>query len=78
MKIKRVEILQNIAAKLGLLKNQIELENQINFYNNNIGSENLMCGLLNYIYGWNLVNLNKKEKNYPGIDLGDEKKKIFK
>lgn len=76
MKIKRVEILQNIAAKLGLLKNQIELENQINFYNNNIGSENLMCGLLNYIYGWNLVNLNKKEKNYPGIDLGDEKKKI--
>lgn len=76
VKIKRNEALQSIAGKLGWLKNQIELENEINLYNNNIGSENFMCGLLNLIYSWNLINLNQKDKNFPGIDLGDENKKI--
>mgnify|MGYP000673018705 len=33
--------------------------------------EDIMCEVLNRVYGWHLVNLNTKEKNYPGIDLGD-------
>ncbi|MBQ8823242.1 MAG: SMEK domain-containing protein [Lachnospiraceae bacterium] len=34
--------------------------------------EDIMCKVLNDIYGWELVNLNRQKKNYPGIDLGDE------
>ena len=33
--------------------------------------EDVMCEVLNRLYGWNLKNLNYEEKNYPGIDLGD-------
>lgn len=76
MKLKRVEVMKSVTEKLGWFKSQIELENEINFYDNNIGSEDFMCGLLNYVYGWHLVNLNKKDKNCPGIDLGDEENRV--
>ncbi|MDD6207991.1 MAG: SMEK domain-containing protein [Clostridiales bacterium] len=33
--------------------------------------EDIMCEVLNRVYGWHLKNLNYEEKNYPGIDLGD-------
>lgn len=76
MKIVRTEILEKIADRLSWLKSKLELENAICLYNNNIGSEDFICGLLNLVYGYNLVNLNKYKKNYEGIDLGDLKNKI--
>lgn len=33
--------------------------------------EDIVCHLLNAIMGYDLVNLNRGKKNYPGIDLGD-------
>lgn len=33
--------------------------------------EDIVCHLLNLTFGYDLANLNKKKKNYPGIDLGD-------
>lgn len=33
--------------------------------------EDIMCEVLNRVYGWHLKNLNYEEMNYPGIDLGD-------
>ena len=38
MKLKRVEVMKSVTEKLGWFKSQIELENEINFYDNNIGS----------------------------------------
>lgn len=76
MKIVRTEFIQNIAEILGWFKNQIELENEVCLFNNNIGSENFMCGLMNLVYGFQLINLNQGEKNFAGIDLGDEKNRI--
>ena len=35
--------------------------------------EDIMCNVLNRVYGWHLKNLNYEEKNFPGIDLGDAK-----
>lgn len=76
MKIVRTELLEKIADRLSWLKSKLELENAICLYNNNIGSEDFVCGLLNLVYDYNLVNLNKYKKNYEGIDLGDLKNKI--
>lgn len=33
--------------------------------------EDIMCEILNRVYGWKLNNLNTKRQNFPGIDLGD-------
>ena len=49
----------------------IKLNNSINLTDANIQAEDVVCGLLNRVYGWNLSNLNNLKKNYPGVDLGD-------
>ena len=33
--------------------------------------EDIMCEILNRVYGWKLNNLNTKRQKFPGIDLGD-------
>jgi len=38
--------------------------------------ENFFCGFLNLVYGWNLVDANKKSKNAAAIDLIDVDKRI--
>ncbi len=55
---------------------EIRLNNAFNYYDINILGEDIAKDLLSIIYNYNLVNLNEKQKNYPGIDLGDEKEKI--
>ncbi|MFH0889321.1 MAG: ABC-three component system protein [Planctomycetota bacterium] len=39
-------------------------------------NEDLAVLLLNKIFGWELKNLNKKQTNFPAIDLGDIEHKI--
>ncbi len=34
--------------------------------------EDIICGVLNICYGFNLANLNHEKKNFPGIDLGND------
>lgn len=38
--------------------------------------EDIVCHLLNVIFGYDFVNLNRGKKNYPGIDLGDKESAI--
>ena len=38
--------------------------------------EDIVCRLLNMIFGYDFVNLNRGKKNYPGIDLGDRESAI--
>lgn len=42
----------------------------------NIVCENLICGLLNLTFGYNLININSIEQNYAGVDLVDNKNRI--
>ena len=43
----------------------------LNLLDCNIHMEYFLCGLLNIIYGYSLVNLNSVQANYTSIDLGD-------
>lgn len=70
------ECIDIITEKLSWLKNYIELNNIISLNDINIISEDFFCTLLNLVYGYNLINLNKEVSNYPGIDLGDVNQSI--
>jgi len=76
MKTLKQVCIDNIIEKLGWLKNYIELNNSLNFNDINVVSEDFFCYLMNSIYNYNLINLNKEESNFPGIDLGDTAQKI--
>ncbi|MCP4153383.1 MAG: ATP-binding protein [bacterium] len=56
---------------------EIRLHNAFDFFDINRLGEDIAKDLLNIIYGYELVNLNETQKNYPGIDLADESKKIY-
>ncbi|HCA5723683.1 TPA: SMEK domain-containing protein [Acinetobacter baumannii] len=52
---------------------QVELSTKQNRYDINLALEDAFIPILKPIFNLsNLINLNRKQKNYPGIDLGDE------
>lgn len=63
---------QNILRYLTYIRTQVELSNSINLTDINRHSEDFYCGLLNLIFGYNLVNINRDSPNASAIDLGDE------
>lgn len=50
--------------------------NSLNLYDANVISEQLICSLLNCIYGYQLSNKNATQKNFPAIDLADEYNRV--
>lgn len=76
METRKQRCLQIIIEKLSVYKNSISMNNAISLYDLNISAEDFVCGLLNMVYGLNLVNLNQEEMNYPGIDLGDAHNRV--
>ncbi len=68
--------LKNISKNLSILSHQVKLLNTINLYNINIVAEDFYTELLNLVYGYNLKNVNKLEKNAKAIDLFDIKNKV--
>lgn len=54
----------------------IKSSNAVGFSDINRVAEGVALKLLNEIYGYQLDNLNYEKPNYPGIDLGDKKRKI--
>jgi len=55
---------------------EVKAANASGLYDLNIHAENVIIPLLNRLYGLSLINANSKEKNYPGVDLIDEKNKV--
>jgi tetratricopeptide (TPR) repeat protein len=67
----------NKAIKLlSLWVNKINLSSAIDFYDINKVAENLAANLLNEIYGYQLINLNIEQRNFPAVDLGCDIKKL--
>jgi hypothetical protein len=69
----RLDCFNAIEARLSLLLTRIELRGGLNILDLHVHSENFYPGLLNLIFGWNLVNLNTVVQNAPAIDLLDQK-----
>lgn len=72
---KKIE-LDRINNLLSLWFAQIKINTKLDFYDINKLSEGLCAKLLNTIYDYKLIDLNKIKKNFPGIDLGDTENKI--
>jgi len=55
----------------------VEQENRANRYNINIRAESFFIPLLKILFDCpDLENLNIQDKNFPGLDLGDHKRKV--
>lgn len=62
---------EQLSSMFAFLHTYLKYSGKLNMLDENKAMEDIMCEVLNRVYGWHLVNLNTKEKNYPGIDLGD-------
>lgn len=67
----RDECRKKIAQYLAYLTVLLDILNSNHLMDLNDTLEQTFCGLLNRVFGWNLINLNDDEKNFPGIDLSD-------
>ena len=76
MSLVRQEDLNIIEERLAMISSKVKLANTIHHYDINVELENFCVGLLNLVYGWNLVNINHSSQNTPAIDLGDEMNKV--
>lgn len=69
-------LVNEINSKLAWIKAIVELNSSLNLLDCNIHMEHFLIGLLDKVYGYNLVNLNAEETNFTSIDLGDKEKRI--
>ncbi|MFA9440825.1 SMEK domain-containing protein [Uliginosibacterium sp. sgz301328] len=72
----RIDYHKKIIAALSWLKTQVEMHNSLSLTDINHGAEDFYCGLLNLVYGYNLININISDQNAAAIDLGDEQNRI--
>ena len=72
----REVLVSRLKTQLGTLVHSAEIAAQNNLSSSHVVAETTMLGLLNRIYGWELVNANAIRKNFPGIDLIDEKRNL--
>lgn len=72
------DIISHINCMLGCLENYIAIDNGQGCTDINVACENLILGMMNVIYDYNLENYNSKSHiaNAKGIDLIDGKRKI--
>lgn len=74
--MKRKKYIENIIHSLTLFQMEIKRKNNVNLYDDNIISEDFICGLLNLIYGYNFTNVNHEMRNAVAIDLADHQNRI--
>ena len=65
-----------IKRKLTDIHSQVTVDKEFNLQDINVEAEEIFRQVLNATYSWNLIDANKKIKNFPAIDLIDESKKI--
>lgn len=78
MPLEREIAIKYIGEKLGHIQSMVYIFNGQQLYDINHILEDFCTGLLNQIYGWNLININinHERKNSPAIDLGDLKNSV--
>lgn len=70
------EYFSNINDKLSWYVTTIKNNNAVGYQDANHDAEDVFCFILNVIYDYELINLNKIVNNFPGIDLGDDKNRL--
>ena len=72
----RLVLTDRLQSQLGTLVSAVEIAGQNNLSSSHVVAETTLAGLLNRVYGWELVNANAIRQNCPGIDLIDEARSI--
>lgn len=72
----RGKLLGDILDGLGQLNFVLQTRSSLGLFDLNKYCEDFIKEFLNLIYGYDLVNLNATRSNEPGLDLGDEGKKL--
>lgn len=62
METKREHYVRTITDKLAMYELTISARNSNRFFDINVSAEDFVCGLLNQVYGFHLINLNCEEK----------------
>ena len=65
-----------IQKRLNWINATIASSSSLNLNDICIHSETFFCNLLNFLFGYNLRNMNNSINNYPSIDLADEDNSI--
>lgn len=65
------QIISELASIIACVKMELQSKNELGLTDDNKFWENIIRTILNMSFGYNLTNLNEKQMNYPGIDLGD-------
>ncbi len=65
-----------ILLQLSVLRYVFKSRSKLGLYDLNKHSERFFAKLLNLIHGWELLNLNDEQFNFPTIDLGDDVRRI--
>ena len=69
--------LQRISELMAWFVQRVKSDNAMGLLDINHFSEDVLIPLFVEVYGYaNLVNLNTRGKNFPGIDLGDETARV--
>jgi len=75
--LKQIDIENQLRAVVSRLMTEVELATKQGRFDLNLISEDAWIPILKEVYQCpNLINLNKKHKNFPGIDLGDEQDRV--
>lgn len=74
--MKRGIMIGKIIDDLNELQSKVDLRCKLGLTDLNIFCEDFFKQILNLTFDLNLINLNTKKNNFPGIDLGDKRKKI--
>lgn len=69
-------LVTRLHQQLGTLVGSVEIAARNNLGSTYVVAETTLAGLLNRVYGWELVNANAGTQNYPGVDLIDVGRKI--
>lgn len=70
------ECFERTKEMLAVDSTAVTSENKLNRSNRAIMAESFYGGILNILYDYKLIDLNCIQRNYPGIDLGDEENRI--
>ena len=72
----RTGLMQRIRTNLAFFESEMQSALKNNRIDSSAVLEDFSLGLLNLIYGYELVNANDIRVNYPAVDLIDEKHRI--
>jgi tetratricopeptide (TPR) repeat protein len=76
MSLPRLDYPTHIADRLNELASKVKSRSRASLTDANHILETIAKRFFNALFGWNLVNLNLKQANYPAADLGDRKRRV--